>query len=48
MRRFVGDGSTIVRIGNRMFKYLKHQHLIFGNSPDLSSLGFKYDAELFI
>lgn len=41
MRRFVGDGSTIVRIGNRMFKYIESLELISGSYPGLSALGFE-------
>lgn len=47
MDRFFNRGFPIVRIGNRMFKYIKERHLIFGSDSCLSALKFRGENEYF-
>lgn len=48
MDRFNTGGMPIVRIGNRMFKYVEQMRLIFGYDASLSSIsGFRKDGVVF-
>lgn len=47
MKRFNTGGFPIVRIENRMFKYIKEMGLIMGYDPSLSNLGFEEKVNTF-
>lgn len=47
MDRFENGGFPIIRIGNRMFTYLKRKKLIVGYDSSLSTLGFKEHGVVF-
>ena len=47
MKRFDIIAYPIVRIGDRMFKYVQSMNIIFGYDSSLSALGFKEDGIVF-